>query len=89
METLKEKLSEWTDIDYAAFCLAQRLGLMNLDVRFQLEAKHVFWTNNPVGNTLYSMLEQLAELEFLEYREEPDLQYKWNDKFVGSWKKQI
>jgi hypothetical protein len=84
METLKVKLSEWTDIDYVAFLLAKSIGLMQLDVRFQTEAKHVFWTDNPVGNTLYSMLRQLAEAEILEFREEPDLQYKWNDKFVWS-----
>ncbi len=87
METLKETLSEWTDIDIAAFYLAQSIGLMEKDVQFQLEAKHVFWTNNPVGNSLYSILKQLFEIGFLEYREEPDYQFRWNKEFIGSWEK--
>ena len=89
MNTLREKLTEWTDIDIAAFHLAQNLGLMGKDVRFHLEAKHIFWSNNSVGNTLYNMLKELANLGILEYREDPDLQFKWNNSFVGSWETKI
>jgi hypothetical protein len=87
METLKTKLEDWTDWDIAMFSLAQCLGLMSETVHFKLEAKHVFWTGNSVGNTLHEMLQRLVDIDILLMRDEPDKQYKWNRNFVGSWEK--
>lgn len=82
---LREKLFEWTDCDIACFILAQSMGLMGEDVRFHLEAKHVFWSQNSVGQALYDILVKLSKTEILEHRYEPDDQFRWNPSFVGSW----
>jgi hypothetical protein len=84
-ETLREQLIEWTDWDGAAFVLARSIGLMSPDVRFSMEAKHVFWSANPVGHALHNMLGELVAAGVLENRDEPDDQYRWNPAFVGSW----
>jgi hypothetical protein len=78
-DTLKDRLSEWTDWDGAAYCL----GLMPDGDAFG-GAKHVFWSNDPIGNMLHSMLELLVEQRALEKRDEPDIQYRWSPSFVGS-----
>ena len=85
--TLKDGLWDWTDIDGAQHLLSKSLGLMNDDVRFAMEAKHVYWSNNPVRNALYDILMKLVEIEVLEYRDEPDHQFRWNGSFRGSWER--
>jgi hypothetical protein len=57
---------------------------MGPEVNFALEAKHVFWSNNEVGNALYQMLDHLVKIGALEYDEEQQL-YRWNPSFRGSW----
>lgn len=85
LTTLKEALSNWTDADFAAYALAQCLGLMDPDVEFATRAKHVFWAVNPVGTVLSEMLDSLAAVGVLEKRDEPSYQYRWNTEFKGSW----
>jgi len=85
LQTLRDHLNDWTDSDIAAFYLAQSIGLMSPEVNFAVEAKHVFWSHHPVGITLSDMLRELAALGVLQYRDEPDYQYRWNPAFVGSW----
>jgi hypothetical protein len=85
MQTLKEALQDWTDIDIAGYHLAQCLGLMAPNVNFQVRAKHVFWSDNLVGNMLGHILEELVQEGILEKRDEPDYQYRWNPAFRGSW----
>ena len=82
---LRDALADWTDWDVAAYELARALDLMGDGVRFHLEAKHVFWSNHPIGNMLYETLQRLDEVGVLQYREEPDHQYRWNPDFRGSW----
>jgi hypothetical protein len=85
-ESFPERLREWLDWDSAAYWLAIALGLMKDEPgRFQGPAKHVFWSNNPVGNMLYAMLDQMVAVGMLEKRDEPDFQYRWNPTFRGSW----
>lgn len=76
--TLKEHLSEWTDIDIAQFHLARCLGLMSPEINFSTDAKHIFWTDNPIGNMLAKILDSMTETGILEKRDEPDFQYRWN-----------
>jgi hypothetical protein len=83
--TLREQLIDWTDWDGAAFCLAKSMGLMSPKVRFSTDAKHLFWSANPVGHALHNMLGELVVAGVLENRDEPDDQYRWNPAFVGSW----
>lgn len=84
---MKEGLADWTDIDWAAYELARALGLMGEEVSFSIDAKHVFWSANPIEAMLYETLQRLVEVEVLEYREKPDDQYRWNPTFRGSWVK--
>lgn len=85
METLKQRFKDWTDIDFAMFDLAQIVGVMEKDMNFSLEAKSIFWSNDPLTISLHKILDELVSLGVLEFRDEPDLQYKWNDNFAGSW----
>ena len=83
--TLKEHRADWVEWDGAAFHLARALGLIGSDVRFHLEAKHVFWSANPIGDMLQDMLKQLVTVGVLEYRDEPASEYRWNPHFKGTW----
>ena len=86
--SLKIKLKEWTDCDYAMHALAQSMGVMDETVPLIGDAKHVFWSDNPVGNMLGKTLDELVEIGFLEKRDESDgdgLQYRYNSAFIGSW----
>jgi hypothetical protein len=76
METLRVALADWTDFDVSAHVLAQCLGITSSQQEMK-EARSVYWSDNPLGNMLYSTLERLVELGVLEKRGEPDLQYRW------------
>ena len=82
--TFKDMLGDWTDWDGAAYSLGISLGLMPNASSFG-RAKHVFWSNHPIGTMLYVMLDQLVEAGILEKRDEPDFQFRWNPSFRGSW----
>lgn len=82
---LRMKLNEWSDWDIAAYYLAQSLGMMDETVSFSKDAKHVFWADNPIGNILHKMLDELVSCQVLERRDEPDIQYRWNPIFKSSW----
>jgi hypothetical protein len=87
INNLKIMLVDWVDIDFAQYYLAQSLGLMDETVTFHSDAKHVFWTDNPIGNMLANMLDELTTTNILEKRDEPDFQYRWNQDFRGSWER--
>jgi hypothetical protein len=85
-ESLPEQFRDWIDWDAAAYRLALALGLMQDEPGLASgRAKHVFWSNNPVGNMLYAMLDQMEAVGVLEKRDTPDIQYRWNPSFRGSW----
>jgi hypothetical protein len=79
--TLRERLADWTDWDIAGFQLARSLSLIAEDANFQTDTKHIFWSNNPTGDMLHRMLQQLVVIGALEKRDEPDDQYRWNPNF--------
>ena len=83
--TLKQYLLDWVEWDVAAFHLARVLGLMGSEIQFHGEAKHVFWSANPTGKMLNDMLKQLVAMGILEYRDEPEDEYRWNPNFRGTW----
>jgi hypothetical protein len=85
IETLKAALQDWTDWDGAGYSMAVALGLIDPQLSSFHSAKHVFWSNHAVGNTLHQFLEALASLGVLERRDEPDVQYRWNRAYRGTW----
>ena len=87
MGTLGEELADWRDFDVAGYLLARALGVIPAEVQFHSDAKHVFWSDNPIGTAMYRTLDQLVEAGVLEKRNEPDIQYRWNPSFKGSWEK--
>ena len=84
LKTLREELQDWMEWDGAAYSLALCLGLMPEGI-FSTRAKHVFWSNNPMGNHLYAMLDGLVAIGVLEKRDEPDFQYRWTPSFQSTW----
>ena len=76
--SLKRELEQWHDVDVAMYKLACALGLMECDTDLDTfrDNKHIFWTDNPVGNMLYKILRELHEGGFLESDAEGE-QYRW------------
>ncbi|MEO1291087.1 MAG: hypothetical protein AAFV93_25410 [Chloroflexota bacterium] len=86
INSLKNELSDWTDIEVAEYCLARCIGLLiDTNLSFQVTYKAIFFTNNPVSNMLTKILDELVELGCLEKRDEPDWQYRWNPKVDDAW----
>jgi hypothetical protein len=83
-DTLRESLADWTDWDGASYSLAICLGLMKPEPAFGI-TKHVFWSNHPIGELLLGILDSMTRAGIIERREEPDMQYRWNPSFIGSW----
>ncbi|BBH69506.1 hypothetical protein ACTI_61910 [Actinoplanes sp. OR16] len=73
--TLAAGLAQWTDAEGAQFLLGQVLGLFA--GRTFAEVRHVFWTDNPLGNELRGMLLALVRAGVLEWREGPANQFRW------------
>ena len=84
METLKQKLKDWTDLDVAAYELAINLGIISPDVKFATDAKHVFWSKHIIGDRLYEFLFKLIDIKILEVAIDNE-KVRWNAKFQGSW----
>lgn len=81
---LREALESWQDVDYAAYELAVVLGILDPETPFATDAKHVFWSRNELGDTLYGMLTALAKIGALEYNEAKmqsrwKLDFRWRD----------
>jgi hypothetical protein len=83
--SLREDLADWTDWDGAAHALAQSIGLMDRSLSINTDAKHLYWSDNPIGKALQAALESFTAAGFLERREEPDIQFRWRAAFRGSW----
>lgn len=83
--SLKNNLREWTDWDSAAYILAKSLGILDEDVDFSTQAKHIFWSDNPTGTILHKMLNELVEYGFLEKRDEPDAEYDTQFRYNQSY----
>lgn len=80
--TLKERLKDWCDPDEASGALAVCLGLM-LPEDVMGRGKRVFWTNNPLGNSLFRLLEDLERQGVLEVTD--NYRWRWNPEYKGEW----
>jgi hypothetical protein len=78
--SLRDTLTEWTERDVAEFYLARLLGIIGLDVSFATDAKHLFWSDNAIGDSLELIMSSLTELGALEVDEER-VQVRWNAAF--------
>ena len=74
---LRHHLNDWVDWDAAQFYLAVGLGIMKPGMESALKNKHVFWTDNELGNRLFRLLGELADAGILEHRKEPDIQFRY------------
>lgn len=85
--TLKERLEDWVSFDYAQFEIGVCLGFWgdfgapNGEDHW-LGTKHIFWSENPLGDTLYKLLDGLVEEGMLE---EENYRFRWNPNYSGSW----
>lgn len=79
MFSLKHNFTKWIDIDEAQYFLAKNLGIIESDTSF-IETKHIYWSDNEVGNKLVRILDFFVEQGLMRKRDEPDLQYIWNNK---------
>lgn len=78
--TLREKLRDWQDWDGAGFAVAVSLGIMEDGQDSWLKNKHVFWMANPLGDSLYQILQELVKSKVLEENRDPgELQYRWKN----------
>lgn len=83
---LNHVLKEWTEIDVSAFHIAVALGIFphssdEKEIYNFGGKKHIFWTNNPLGNLLFDLLENLVALNILEKKDIDDGFYRWNPNF--------
>jgi len=79
VETLKFVLQNWVDADVAAYRLACILGILPPDDatldRFN-ESKHMFWSADPLGETIGRFLQSLTDLGIVEF-DPQRLAYRW------------
>ena len=76
-------MADRTERDVAEFHITRLLGIIGLDVSFETDAKHLFWADNAVGDSLEVIMSSLTELGALEVDDER-IQVRWNPKF--DWK---
>lgn len=81
--SLKERLSDWRLKEYAAYELGVCLGLwgdfgapINEDAWHGL--KDIFYTKNPLGDSLYNTLMSLVESQVLIYNQ---TSFIWNSNY--------
>ena len=74
-------LENWQDVDIVQFRLGLAIGVFPPSAAFPTEIKPILWTNHPIGNMLYGMLETIVVGGVLQRRDEPDFQYRWNPEF--------
>ena len=82
-KTLKDFLEDWVDIDGVMRKLGQHIGIFEEKepgVGLGPSYKKFFWSANPVGDALGSMLEELRKIGALEFNDE-EIQYRWNKNF--------
>ena len=81
---IEQLFKEWVDFDVAEYFLACRLGIVKFDESYDefRRTKGVYNTKNPIGDMLYSMLEQLSDVGILIRGDDG---YKWNDKSSFYW----
>lgn len=83
---LKVRLSDWRDWDTAAYELGVCLGLwMDFGAPVYEDPwhglKHIFWTDNNLGNSLHEILINLVIAGVLESKDD-NSSFKWNPNYI-------
>lgn len=71
-----EAMADWTDVDFAEFELGAALGLFERTQDSFVKNKHIFWTDNDLGNALYDMLCSLICCGMLERQDNNGIQLR-------------
>ena len=74
--TFADELADWVDWDCAAYAVGVALGVFTGEEE-RLSLKWIFWSANPLGDGLANVLNSLVHAGVLDYREEPEQQYRW------------
>jgi hypothetical protein len=77
MPTLKDRLHEWTDSDWAEHALAVVLGLAEDSHEGFQAMKGVYWSN--AGDWLYDLLMEMVAQGYLILDRERD-RFKWREE---------
>lgn len=78
VQSLRDSLNEWQDVDLAMYYLAVALGLLDDPKPFG-GRKDLFWTNNSVGKVLFEQLNLLASIGILE--SDDNDRFRWRHDF--------
>jgi len=80
IETLRARLASWTDRDVAGYWIALSIGLIEPAASFSSDAKHVFWTNNALGEAIDDVLMLLVKIGAVEH-DQDEQRVRWNPEF--------
>jgi hypothetical protein len=80
--SLEHYFSQPTDLDVAQFKLGAILGFWSINDNFRTDLKGIFYTDNPIGNNLYSILENLINIDVLKWTSYHVVQYNPNFKYM-------
>lgn len=91
METLKEDLANWTEVEDAIIIIGKRLGIYEPDLKLGEIPKYVLWSKSKeseevefISQTLFN----LVDLGAIESRDDQDdIEFRWNPKFNLKWNK--
>ena len=76
-------MADWEKFDVAAYHLGVVLGIFpELDFKNDTWAnsKHIFWSNNPLGESLHDILQEIVHIKMLEY-DDGNPAYRWDVNF--------
>lgn len=75
MKTLKERLQDWTDVDFAMYELGQVLGLISESLAYW-ECKSIIESNTPQSRELFKVLTHLKNESILDFDGEDKYRFR-------------
>lgn len=77
--SVREALKDWVELDEAIHLVAYSIGILSEGERFK---KHVYWSANPIGDSISRLLASLEDMGALERRDgEQDYELRWKKDF--------
>jgi hypothetical protein len=81
-QSLRQSLTDWTDIDVIQHQLATALGIVGAQESLN-DCKALYWTANLVGDALAAFVSSLARAGVLEAQPEDETVLRWNPAYPG------